>query len=108
MASEFDRLMSRADDTLFRVFGEKGCSTYTAPGGMSRSVDVDVMLSKNVQVAGADGIFRAVQNLAELRLCQVPRPSRGGVLSLSDGRFLLDEKLDSDGLVERWALTPWG
>lgn len=108
MASEFDRLMQQADDTLFKVFGEDRDNvqpTYTAPGGMSQPIEVEVMLNRNAQLAGADGMFRMVQYLAELRVSQV-RGKRGGRLQLADGAFLLDDMIDTDGLVERWSLLP--
>lgn len=106
MASDFDRLMQQADDTLFKVFGEdraNGQPTYTAPGGLSQPVEVEVMLSRNVQLAGADGMFRLVHYLAELRVRQL-RGKRGGRLELIDGSFLLEDMIDADGLVERWSL----
>jgi hypothetical protein len=109
MASEFDRLMQQADDALFRVFGEDESviqPTYTSPGGIGQSVDVSVMLGRNVEVAGADGSFRTIQLLAELRLSQIAKPRRGGRLKLAEGDFLLEEPIDSDGLVERWTLMP--
>ena len=111
MASEFDRLMQQADDQYFRVFGEdkqSGQPTYTAPGGYSSPVQVDVALGRNVEVAGAEGSFRTVQLLAELRVCQVARPQRGGRLKLAEGDFLLAEPIDSDGQVNRWSLMPAG
>lgn len=104
MASDFDRLMRRADDSLFRVFGEdrEACKpTYTAPGG--RPAPCEVILARNVTVAGADGLFRPVRVLAELRCHQVTG-RRGGILSVPEGRFKLHEPVDSDGLVERWEL----
>ncbi|MTZ15211.1 hypothetical protein GNE00_15785 [Pseudomonas sp. JL972] len=109
MASLFDRIMQRADDTLFRVFGEdrNDCGpTYTAPDGFARPVPLEVILGRNVEVAGADGTFRVVQYLAEIRLSQVRCPKRGGRLTLSEGVFILEEPLGSDALVERWALLP--
>ena len=109
MASEFDRLMQLADDTLFKVFGEDESvsrPTYTPPGGVCAPVYVSVMLGRNVEVAGADGSFRAVELLAELRLSQVAKPKRGGKLVLADGEFLLGKQIDSVGLVERWSLMP--
>lgn len=109
MASEFDRLMQQADDALFKVFGEDesvSLPTYTPPGGIAPSVDVSVMLGRNVEVAGADGSFRTIQLLAELRLSQIAKPRRGGRLKLAEGEFLLEEPIDSDGLVERWTLMP--
>lgn len=108
MASEFDRLMQRADDVLFGVFGEdrdQGKPTYTAPDGLSQPIEVEAMLSRNAQLAGADGMFRVVQYLAELR-CSQMRGKRGGRLELVDGAFLLEDMIDSDGLVERWSLMP--
>lgn len=111
MASEFDRLMQQADSQYFRVFGEDQLGshpTYTAPGGFSAPVMVDVALGRNVEVAGAEGSFRTVQLLAELRVCQVSRPQRGGRLKLAEGDFLLAEPIDSDGLVNRWSLLPAG
>ena len=108
MACEFDRLMQQADDTLFKVFGEdsdSGQPTYTAPGGLSQPFELQVMLSRNAQLAGADGMFRVVQYLAELRVSQV-RGKRGARLDLADGAFLLEDMIDSDGLVERWSLIP--
>jgi hypothetical protein len=111
MASEFDRLMQQADAQYFRVFGEDqqgSHPTYTAPGGFSGPVMVDVSLGRNVEVAGAEGSFRTVQLLAELRVCQVARPQRGGRLRLAEGDFLLAEPIDSDGLVNRWSLLPAG
>lgn len=100
--------MQRADDTLFKVFGEdrdQGKPTYTAPDGLSPPIEVEAMLSRNAQLAGADGMFRVVQYLAELRVSQV-RGKRGGKLVLADGAFLLEDLIDSDGLVERWSLMP--
>lgn len=108
MASEFDRLMQQADDTLFKVFGEdraQGLPTYTAPDGLSQPIEVEAMLSRNAQLAGADGMFRVVQCLAELR-CSQMRGKRGGRLELADGAFLLEDMIDSDGLVEHWSLMP--
>lgn len=107
MASPFDALMQQADDVLFRTFGEQqdgGC-TYTAPGGTTAPVPVEVILNRNAQVAGADGLFYTVQFLAELRLNQID-PKRDGRLSLPDGQYRLDKPVDSDGLVERWSLLP--
>lgn len=109
MASAFDRIMQRADDTLFRVFGEDKLTcgpTYSAPDDFGRPVPLDVILGRNVEVAGADGAFRVVQCLAEIRLSQLARPKRGGRLKLAEGEFILEEPLGSDGLVERWALLP--
>lgn len=106
MASDFDRLMQQADDQLFQVFGEKTQPTYLQPGGLGRPVPVEVILGRDVEVAGADGAFRAVQYLAEIRLSQVCAPKRGARLLLSEGVFILDEPLGSDALVERWALLP--
>lgn len=104
MPSDFDRLMRRADDSLFRVFGEdrEVCKpTYMAPGGMP--VPCEVILARNVTVAGADGMFRPVRVLAELRCHQV-QCRRGGILTVPEGRFKLAEPIDNDGLVERWEL----
>lgn len=109
MTSEFDRLMQQADDALFKVFGEDESisrPTYTPPDGIGPPADVSVMLGRNVQVAGADGCFRTVELLAELRLSQIVKPKRGGKLTLAEGQFLLGEPIDSDGLVERWTLMP--
>lgn len=111
MSSEFDRIMQQADDQYFRVFGEdQRCArpTYTAPGGISAPVRVEVALGRNVEVAGADGSFRPVQLLAELRVSQVPRPQRGARLQLAEGDFFLADPIDSDGLVNRWSLMPAG
>lgn len=105
MASEFDTLMQQADDVLFRTFGEAGGCTYTAPGGSVAPVAVEVVLNRNAQVAGADGLFYVVQFLAELRLHQV-NPKRDGLLSLPDGQYRLEKPVDSDSLVERWSLLP--
>lgn len=108
MASEFDRLMQQADDVLFGVFGEdrdQGKPTYTAPDGLSQPIEVQAMLSRNAQLAGADGMFRVVQYLAELRVSQM-RGKRGGRLELAAGAFLLEDMIDNDGLVERWSLMP--
>lgn len=105
MASEFDALMQQADDVLFRTFGEAGGCTYTAPGGAAAPVAVEVIVNRNAQVAGADGLFYTVQFLAELRLHQIS-PKRDGLLSLPDGRYRLEKPVDSDGLVERWSLLP--
>lgn len=105
MSSDFDRIMRRADDSLFRVFGEDRCQgatpTYLQPGGLQTSCEV--MLSRDVTVAGADGMFRAVKILAELRTHQVSG-KRGGILSLAEGRYKLDDFIDTDGIVERWSL----
>ncbi len=109
MASDFDRIMRRADTTLFRVFGEDRGScgpTYTSPDGFARPVQLDVILGRDVEVAGADGTFRVVQCLVEIRLCQLAKPKRGGRLNLAEGEFILDEPLGTDGIVERWALLP--
>ena len=105
MASEFDALMQQADDALFRAFGEAGGGTYTAPGGAAAPVAVEVIVNRNTQVAGADGLFYTVQFLAELRLGQIA-PKRDGLLTLPDGQYRLDKPVDSDGLVERWSLLP--
>lgn len=108
MASEFNRLMQLADDALFKVFGEDESVSpprYTPTGGLP-PFDVSVMLGRNVEVAGADGTFRTVELLAELRLSQIARPKRGARLELAEGEFLLGELIDSDGLVERWTLMP--
>ena len=105
MSSEFDRLMSMGDDRYFEVFKEH-CSTYTEPTGIAQPVSVDASLSRDAQVAGADGMFMTVQYLVELRLCQVRKPRKGGRLKLPDGEFLLEERIDADGLVERWSLIP--
>src|SRR5690606_14026359 len=104
MSSDFDRLMRRADDSLFRVFGEDRCNgkpTYTPPGGAP--VACEVMLSRDVSVAGADGIFRSVKILADIRVDQM-HGKRGGILTLAEGRFKLADPVDNDGLVERWEL----
>jgi hypothetical protein len=109
MASAFDRIMQRADDTLFRVFGEDKLTcgpTYSAPDDFGRPVPLDVIIGREVEVAGADGTFRVVQCLAEIRLCQLAKPKRGGRLKLAEGDFILDEPLGTDALVERWALIP--
>lgn len=109
MASEFDRRMQQADEVLFAVFGEDESvsgPTYTPAGGLGPPVNVSVMLGRNVEVAGADGTFRTIQLLAELRLSQIAKPKRGGRLKLASGEFLLEEPIDSDGLVERWTLMP--
>lgn len=106
MTSEFDRLMCRADETLFGVFGENGECTYTAPSSLAPPQRLRPIISRNVQVAGADGIFRAVQALVEIRLCEVSAPRRGGRLRTPDETFTLEEQIDSDGLVERWTLLP--
>jgi hypothetical protein len=104
MSSDFDQLMRRADDSLFRVFGEHRCNgkpTYTPPGGAP--VACEVMLSRDVSVAGVGGMFRSVKILADIRGQQV-RGKRGGLLELAEGRFKLAEPVDNDGLVERWEL----
>ena len=109
MSSAFDRVMQRADDTLFRVFGEDRVTcgpTYIPPDGFGGMVSLDIILGHNVEVAGADGTFRVVQCLAEIRLSQLPNPKRGGRLRLAEGEFILDERLGTDGSVERWALLP--
>lgn len=102
--------MRQADDDLYRVFGEHCCAgkapTYQPPDGGGQ-VCVEVMISRDVTVAGADGIFRPVQFLAELRMHQV-RGRRGGLLTVEAGRFKLDDQLDSDGLVEKWSLIKLG
>lgn len=102
--------MGRADDQLFAVFGDRrpgGCRpVYRDPAGSAPPRDVEVCRDRDVKVAGADGIFRTVQHVAELRLCQVPNPRRGARLTLSDGEYALDEHLDTDGLVSRWSLLP--
>lgn len=108
MASEFDRLMQQADDKLFGVFGESD-GTYYPPEGQGPPLQhVRPSLDRNVQIAGADGMFRTVQVLAELRLSQVPKPRRGGRLVVPAGSFVLAEPIDSDGIVERWSLMPAG
>lgn len=109
MASAFDRVMQRADDTLFRVFGEDRVTcgpTYTPPDGIGGTVSLDIILGHNVEVAGADGTFRVVQCLAEIRLSQLPNPKRGGRLRLAEGQFTLEEPLGADAQVTRWALLP--
>jgi hypothetical protein len=109
MASAFDRFMQRADDALFRVFGEDrdACvPTYTPPDGFGAPLHLDVILGHNVEVAGADGSFRVVQCLAEIRLSQVPSPKRGARLKLVEGEFILEEPLGADAQVARWALLP--
>lgn len=109
MASKFDRIMHRADDTLFRVFGEDRAAcgpVYIPPDGWANPIPLEVILGRNVEVAGADGVFRVVQYLADIRLSQVPNPKRLGRLKLAEGDFILEEPLGSDGLVARWALLP--
>ncbi|RIA22662.1 hypothetical protein DFO61_3352 [Ectopseudomonas oleovorans] len=104
MSSDFDRLMRRADDSLFRVFGEDRCQgkpTYTPPGGAQQCCEV--MLGRDVVVTGADGMFRSVKIVASLRTHQVSG-KRGGLLELAEGRFKLDDFIDTDGLVERWSV----
>ena len=104
MSSDFDRLMRRADDSLFRVFGEDRCRgkpTYTPPNGAAQGCEV--MLGRDVAVTGADGMFRSVKIVASLRTHQV-RGKRGGLLELAEGRFKLHDFIDTDGIVERWEL----
>ncbi|TLX65074.1 hypothetical protein DN820_01815 [Stutzerimonas nosocomialis] len=106
MAAPFDQLMRRADDRLFEVFGECGLSTYRDPAGLSPPAPVEAIVSRDIEVAGADGVFRAYQLVVELRLHQVPAPKRGGRLTLPGGAYLLEEPIRTDGLVALWSLQP--
>tara|TARA_R110002124_G_scaffold213962_1_gene379984 strand:- start:14936 stop:15256 length:321 start_codon:yes stop_codon:yes gene_type:complete len=104
MDSEFDRLMTQADESLFAVFGSTWC--YTGPMGTPALPQTTICISKNVQIEGADGLFRPVAALAEIRLCEVPKPQGDAQIHNDHERYRLDKRIDSDGLVERWSLLP--
>ena len=104
MNSEFDRLMDQADGQLFKVFGSAWC--YTGPAGPPVVPDLSVCISKNVQVEGADGLFRPVAALGEFRLSQIAKPQGDAQIHNATERYRLDKRIDSDGLVERWSLMP--
>lgn len=105
MSSLFDRQMRRADAVLFDAFGDKGVS-YQDPHCLVSLSGLTIIISHNVEMAGPDGVFRPIQHLAEIRLAEVPQPRAGGVLQCTDGRYRLDERMRSDGLVEYWSLLP--
>ena len=105
MNNPFDRLMARADAVLFDAFGNKGVS-YQGPHCYTPIPNLTVIISHNVEMAVADGVFRPIQHLAEIRLAEVPEPRAGGQLHCRSGRYRLDERIRTDGLVEYWSLLP--
>lgn len=102
--STFDRLMQRADDKLFDVFGDQ--ASYRSPDSLAEQPGVTVIISRNVEVAGADGVFRVVQLLAELRCSEVGSIKGGALIIQERNRYRLDERIRTDGLVEYWSLLP--
>jgi len=102
--STFDRLMGRADDRLFDVFGDR--ASYRSPDSLQEQPGITLIISRNVEVAGADGVFRVVQLLAELRTSEVGSLKSGGLITQGCHRYRLDERIRTDGLVEYWSLLP--
>ena len=104
MNTRFDRLMSRADEVLFDAFGEG--ARYQDCIGTPSLAGITVVISHNVESAGADGVFRVIQHLAEIRLSEVPNPTAQALLTVGCKRYRLDERIRTDGLVEYWSLLP--
>jgi hypothetical protein len=103
MASEFDRLMAEADAELFETFGDQCQAQYIAPGAAAQRVSA--VLQRNVG-ANDGGGFVAVELAADIRICDVRDPVLRSTLIIGKDRFLLDEHLGSDGLVNRYSLMP--
>lgn len=101
--STFDRLMERADTVLFKAFGD---GAQYQEGLRPALTGLTIIVSHNVEVAGADGLFQIVQHLAEIRHSDVPKPTSGAIITVNCTRYRLDERLRTDGLVEYWSLLP--
>ncbi|WP_462382296.1 hypothetical protein [Pseudomonas sp. Marseille-QA0892] len=103
MASEFDRLMAEADAELFETFGEGCQAQYIAPG--SAPIPVTIVLQRNVGASDGAG-FVAVELAADIRVCEVRDPVLRSTLIVGKDRYLLDEHMGTDGLVNRYSLMP--
>lgn len=100
--STFDRLMERADEVLFQAFGDG--ARYRSADGCQQLDGLTIIVSRDVETAGADGMFRPVQFLAEIRRSEVPRPQAGAQITAGRTRYRLDERIRTDGLIEYWSL----
>ena len=104
MTNRFDQIMAQADNVLFRVFGDS--AQYRSSTGCEQRNGATVIISRNVEIAGADGLFRLIQHLAEIRTSEIPSPTAGSVITVDGQRYRLDERIRTDGLVEYWSLLP--
>lgn len=102
--SEFDQAFEGADDELFSTFGQQGECFYDSREGAPPQ-PVSVVLQTNVSDP-AGGSFVAVHLAADLRISQVPNPCKGDLLTVDCKRYLLDEYVGTDGLINRFSLMP--
>lgn len=102
--SEFDESFDEADDELFETFGERGGGLYD-PGEGVRPKPIGVVLQRNVGSAGG-GFFATAELAADLRIKEVPEPQKGDLLTIGCKRYVLNEYMGADSLINRYSLMP--
>jgi hypothetical protein len=102
--SEFDEAFADADDELFETFGEKGGALYDAREG-AQPCGVGAVLQRNVGSPDGGG-FTVVELAVDLRIREVPSPCKGDLLTIGRKRYVLNEYMGADGLINRFSLMP--
>ncbi|NWD49024.1 head-tail joining protein [Pseudomonas gingeri] len=103
--SEFDEAFDDADAELFETFGEKGGGLYEPIAG-GQPKNVGAVLLSSVGAVGGSGAFVNVERAVDLRIRQVPEPRRGDILTIGCKRYVLDEFMGADSLINRYSLLP--
>lgn len=102
--SEFDELFDEADDELFETFGERGGAIYD-PGYGCQPKQVGAVLQRSV--GGIGGVlFAPVELAVDIRIREVPEPRKGDLITLGGKRYVLDEHMGTDSLINRFSLMP--
>ena len=104
--SEFDQAFEDADDELFGMFGERGGALYDTKEGAPPKA-VGAVIQRNVGSAGG-GSFVAVELAVDLRIKEVPDPQKGDLLVVCQKRYVLNEYMGTDGLINRFSLMSTG
>lgn len=102
--SEFDQAFGDADDELFETFGESGGALYDAREGAKPS-RVGAVLQRNVGSPDG-GTFTVVELAVDLRIRDVPSPCKGDLLTVGCKRYVLNDYMGADGLINRFSLMP--
>lgn len=96
MTAPFDSLTAELDAAVMAGLND-GTADYAGPSGSPVASGVSVMIDRNLERPGADGMFISIPLAITWRKTELAEVARGGVFIVGGASYIVEQPVSDDG-----------